>query len=287
MDQKRKREDHDISQCSFEDTNTKSDDLIKRDDPKKVKKDDEEKNQQIDQEDINTGDVSAKKIDADDNQDARRVILIFNTGGTISCQKNEHGKFSPHKSTIPTWLKQERDNKLKYLLDDIEIKYFATDPLYDSSNLDITMMERVTTQLKDIVRKIQPEGVVFTHGTDTLAYISSYLTFSIQDCHIPIVITGSQSPLLGSPLTDAESNILGAILAVKTILESKYSHVHGICVYFGEEVMSSTRIRKIHPQDARGFEVVNCLPYGILRKGKIELTDAYFSQFLPALRERG
>jgi L-asparaginase/Glu-tRNA(Gln) amidotransferase subunit D len=225
-------------------------------------------------------DSSDSDDDSDQDSDGKPLVLIFNTGGTISCKMNGEGNYEPDRKTVQTWLDREAKGRLAFLLKEVRIKYVASNPLFDSSNLDRTKMIEMSKQLQEIVIKSGVSGVVFLHGTDTLAWMSSFLSFSLQDCHIPIVITGSQAPLMDYPMTDAEKNLLGSILTVKTIIESNYSQ-GGVCVFFNECVMNPTRIRKIHPQDFKGFEVVNTVPFGYLRKGKtqckIELTQDYYS----------
>lgn len=115
------------------------------------------------------------------------------------------------------------------------------------------------------------EGVVITHGTDTMHYTSSALSFMLQNLPCPIIFTGSQrSSDRGS--SDAESNMHASLLAAKSDLSGVYVCMHeglsdGNCLlHFG------TKVRKMHTTRRDAFRSIGCLPAArvFLEKGTVQ-----------------
>ena len=135
----------------------------------------------------------------------------------------------------------------------------------DSSNIqpeDWLHMAREIAQAKDAY-----DGIVITHGTDTLAYTSAMLSFMLQDYPLPVVLTGSQLPIT-DPLTDAISNMTTAF-AMAT------SGIPGVYVAFNREVIFGTRAVKTKTLDFAAFESINALPVAHINAEGLVLEPRY------------
>jgi len=130
-----------------------------------------------------------------------KKVLILATGGTIASIPSEEG-------LTPALSADQLIEAIPGLWDicEIEAKSIMSKA---SSNMQpedwITIAENVFCELENY------DGFVITHGTDTMAYTASALTFMLQDIKKPVVITGSQIPLREKN-SDAEKNILDAFI---------------------------------------------------------------------------
>ena len=169
-------------------------------------------------------------------------ILILNTGGTFSSEASGHG-------LAPSITGDEIIKKLGILDDDISISVEDFCSL-DSANI-------MPDDWVSIARKIaggiaEYNGFIVIHGTDTLAYTSSMLSFMLQNIQVPVVVTGSQMPL-NSPMSDALMNLQCAVwMAV--------SGVPGVFVAFDRKIMLGCRTSKVRTLSFNAFESINC-PY--------------------------
>jgi L-asparaginase len=96
------------------------------------------------------------------------------------------------------------------------------------------------------------DGIVVTHGTDTMAYTSSILSYMLQGIRIPVVLTGAQLPLR-HPLSDAPQNLRCAFAMAG-------SAVPGVFVAFHDRIILGTRAVKVRTTSFQAFESVNS-PY--------------------------
>ena len=173
-----------------------------------------------------------------------KKILILNTGGTISSIKKEHG-YEPAPGYIETALKtipalQHPD------LPTYTIKEYQ--PLLDSSNMTVSDWNRIG---QDITKEYAHyDGFVIFHGTDTMAYTASALSFMLENLAKPVIITGSQIPL-SEVRNDALENIITSLwLAGQTT-------IHEVCIYFNQRLLRGNRTQKISTEDFNAFESPN------------------------------
>ena len=125
-----------------------------------------------------------------------------------------------------------------------EIRVECIEPLIDSAAASPTAWFNLAERLwrtKDLV-----DGVVILHGTDTLAYTSSALSFLMAGFDRPIVLTGAQIPF-SQPGSDGEANTMGAIACA---LDPR---IREVCVFFGGRLMRGNRVRKWSTDSADGF----------------------------------
>ncbi|MEO2151075.1 MAG: asparaginase [Thermococcus sp.] len=166
-------------------------------------------------------------------------ILIIGTGGTIASAKTEKG----YKATLSVG---EILEMAGIRGDGVEIE--ARDIL----NLDSTLIqpEDWITIGKAVFESLNDyDGIVITHGTDTLAYTSSALSFMLRNVPIPVVLTGSMLPIT-EPNSDASRNL-------KTALTFAMKGFPGIYVAFMDKIMLGTRVSKVHSLGLNAFQSIN------------------------------
>jgi L-asparaginase len=169
-------------------------------------------------------------------------ILILNTGGTFSSQASGHG-------LAPSITGEEIKAKLGIVSDDISIEVEDYCSL-DSANI---MPEDWVSIAKRIAESLENhDGFIVIHGTDTLAYTSSMLSFMLQNIQVPVVVTGSQMPL-NMPLSDALMNLQCAVWMAA-------SGVPGVFVAFDRKIMLGCRTSKVRTVSFNAFESIN-YPY--------------------------
>ena len=168
-----------------------------------------------------------------------RNILIINTGGTLSSVMKESG-LAPGLSTM------DMKKELHIVSGDtnFEIEDFCA---LDSANIFPEDWSRLAEHISGV--RNDYDGIVVIHGTDTLAYTSSMLSFMLQNINIPIVITGSQLSIT-NPVADAMENLRCAIHIAS-------SGRAGVFVAFNRKVMLGCRASKVRSLSFDAFESIN------------------------------
>jgi|TARA_B100000768_G_scaffold181581_1_gene205189 L-asparaginase len=162
-----------------------------------------------------------------------RVLVIY-TGGTIGSVQDASGGLVPldfneiHRH-VP---ELEQPNR--------EIEIISFDPPLDSSNVGTTEWLELAHAIKHHYAEF--DGFVILHGTDTLAYTASALSFMLEGLRKPIIITGSQLPI-GLPRTDGRENLLAAV-DIATSTRFSESIVQEVAVYFGSSLFRGNRTHK-------------------------------------------
>lgn len=165
-------------------------------------------------------------------------ILLITTGGTIASVAGENG-LAPMGSGI---LAGEVDRLRAYY--DITVCDLMC---LDSSN--IQPEEWVTIARCVFEHRAGYDGIVITHGTDTMAYTSSVLSFMLPDIDLPVVLTGAQLAMQ-NPISDAFDNLRTAFLMAA-------SGRPGIFLAFNRRVMLGCRAVKVRAESFDAFESVN------------------------------
>ncbi|MDO4739300.1 MAG: asparaginase [Eubacteriales bacterium] len=176
-------------------------------------------------------------------------ILLLGTGGTISCLPGEQG-------LAPAFAAQELLQYLSIDVSDIDSRdLFAL----DSSNIQPEEWKIMA----GAVRQGVEEGygaIVITHGTDTLAYTASMLSFILQGVPVPVVLTGSQYPI-AYPDSDAKSNLANAIISARAL-------PGGVYVCFGDRIILGSRSVKVRSMSLNAFESINFPNIGTIAQGR-------------------
>ncbi|RKI64349.1 asparaginase [bacterium 1xD42-67] len=166
-------------------------------------------------------------------------ILLLNTGGTFSSRPGDHGLSPELTSGDICNLIGEFNPALSIVAED----YCSL----DSSNITPDDWQRLALRIGEKVGFC--DGVVLIHGTDTLAYTSSMLSYMLQNIPVPVVITGSQMPL-GVPMSDAADNL-------RCALQMAASGYGGVFVAFDRKIMLGCRTSKVRTVSFNAFESIN------------------------------
>ena len=173
----------------------------------------------------------------------RKRILWIQTGGTFSCEGTIRG-LAPQSS-------EEQAGKILALMSQVCEKYDIV-PMtlmnIDSSDMTISDQKRIADTIDDNIGKY--DGIVITHGTDTMAYTAAALSYLIQNNRRPIVITGAQKPI-DLAITDARSNLLDSLRF------ASHDRAHGISIVFGGKVIAGTRAKKEFSKSYNAFSSIN------------------------------
>lgn len=192
---------------------------------------------------------------------AKRFILLA-TGGTIASVEGENG-------LRPGISARELIRRIG-VPGDMEIEGRDVFTL-DSSNIQ----PEEWRLLAQAVRKAagEADGVLITHGTDTLAYTAAALSFMLLNVDKPIVLTGSQLPL-GHPLSDAPVNFLEALSVLKTA-------ERGVYIAFHHKVILGTRAVKMRTTAYDAFHSVNAPLWGHVDADGVHLSPPPHQPALP------
>ena len=171
-------------------------------------------------------------------------ILIIHTGGTFGMNP-----MKPDKTLQPGQLESIFEKYLPILnnIANIEVKI-----PFNLDSSDIGPQEWKKTYKLVYQNKEHFDGFVIIHGTDTLVYNATALSFLLNDFYKPVIFTGSQRPL-SEIRTDAASNLINSVeLATHSVNEV------GIC--FGSNLFRANRTKKVSIESYHGFESPNCQP---------------------------
>lgn len=168
-----------------------------------------------------------------------KQILLISTGGTIS-SKQENGSLKPALN----------GNDMTALIPSLQnLCNLTCTALLDMDSTNIQPEEWVLTA-NEINRNMeQYDGFVITHGTDTMAYTAAALSYMLQNVKKPVILTGSQLPIL-HPETDGKKNILDA---VRTAVMSGYP---GVYIVFDGAILKGTCASKLDTKDFHAFQSI-------------------------------
>ena len=132
--------------------------------------------------------------------------------------------------------------------DDVKIEYESIEEPIDSSNMNI----KIWVEIADLIYKNHDEfnGFVILHGTDTMSYTASVLSFMLENINKPVILTGSQIPI-GVRRTDAKENLITAIEI------AGIEKINEVCIYFENQLFRGNRTTKINTEDFEAFKSPN------------------------------
>ncbi len=180
-----------------------------------------------------------------------RKILIIYTGGTIGMINDPETN-----SLIPF----DFDNIIKNVPElrnfDFLIKSQSFSPPVDSSDIDPSVWEKLVSIIENNYDKF--DGFVILHGTDTMAYTASALSFMLHNLQKPVILTGSQLPL-GTIRTDGKENLITA-LEIAAAQKNGQTMVPEVCIYFQDKLFRGNRTTKYNAENFRAFRSDNYPP---------------------------
>lgn len=195
-------------------------------------------------------------------------ILIIYTGGTIGMVNNPLTD-----ALIPFDFEQIQQNVPELARLNYNLVVHSFDPIMDSSNMDPV----IWAELAGIIQHTYHEydGFVILHGSDTMAYTASALSFMLKNLNKPVVLTGSQLPI-GEIRTDAKENLITA-LEIVAMKNNGLAMVPEVCIYFDYQLFRGNRAIKYNSEKFEAFQSPN---YHILAEAGVNLSfyNNYISQ---------
>ena len=179
-------------------------------------------------------------------------ILIIYTGGTIGMKEDPiDGTLKPFDFSQ---IMEEVPELNKY---DVRIDSHTFAPLIDSSDVEPTLWVSLAEIIRD--RYEDYDGFVILHGTDTMAYSASTLSFMLEGLTKPVVFTGSQLPI-GVARTDGKENLISAVEIAAAKDRDGHARVPEVCIYFDSRLLRGNRSTKYSAEAFNAFASPNCPP---------------------------
>ena len=182
----------------------------------------------------------------------KKKILLLTTGGTIACLPGGEG-LEPRRSEV---MERELDQLRTYY--DITVRDVMC---LDSSNMRPEDWQQIAADIFN--HRAGFDGIVVSHGTDTMAYTASAVTFMLPGIDLPVVFTGSQLPL-ADMLSDGPDNL-------RTAFAMAASGLPGVFLAFDRKVMLGCRAVKVRASGFSAFESVNAWYAGTVTGMGLEL----------------
>ena len=177
-------------------------------------------------------------------------ILIIYTGGTIGMRRNENGTLVPFDfNTI-----EQEFPAVRNLNVDISVHKMEA---IDSSNVTPERWRELAHIIADNYDKYN--GFVVLHGTDTMSYTASALSFMLENLSKPVIFTGSQIPM-GILRTDGRENLIPAIEIAAATDEKGRALVPEVALYFQNRLFRANRTSKLSAEALNAFESRNLAP---------------------------
>ena len=186
------------------------------------------------------------------SSNTKSSILLIYTGGTIGMKEDPAAQalkpfdFSQILAEVPEL------RKFAYKIDS-----HTFSPLIDSSDVEpgiwVSLVKLIESKYNEY------DGFVILHGTDTMAYSASVLSFMIENLTKPVIFTGSQLPI-GMPRTDGKENLISAVEIAAAKDKDGHALVPEVCIYFDNMLMRGNRTTKVNSDHFRAFRSENYPP---------------------------
>lgn len=174
-----------------------------------------------------------------------RIFAIV-TGGTVVQKPNRSGALRP--------VQINPFDRIPGLSRIVNLEVASFEPLIDSTEMTHEDRAKIATMIHEVSRDY--DGFVIVHGTDTMHYTASALTFMVQGLGKPIIITGGQFPIF-SPKTDAKRNLFAAI-------EAASMDIGEVAIVFGNALLRGPRSIKFDEEGLDAFDSPRCPHIGKL-----------------------
>jgi len=180
-----------------------------------------------------------------------RKVLIIYTGGTIGMIKDPETK-----ALVPFDFENITKNVPELKRFDFDVKSISFNPIIDSSAIE----PEIWLRLGDIIEENYNnfDGFVILHGTDTMAFTASALSFMLHNLRKPVILTGSQLPL-GEIRTDGKENLLTTLEIAAAKIDGAAA-VPEVCIYFQDFLFRGNRTTKFNAENFRAFHSDNYPP---------------------------
>lgn len=148
---------------------------------------------------------------------------------------------------------------------ELETDVYCFENLIDSSDMGPEGWVHIGKAIKENYRKY--DGFVVLHGTDTMAYTASALSFMLENLGKPVVLTGSQLPV-GVLRSDGKANLVNALEMASAVNEKGEPMIREVCVCFGDTLYRGNRVSKFSAENFDAFVSPN---YPVLAKAGVHV----------------
>lgn len=188
-------------------------------------------------------------------------VLLISTGGTITMVRGKDGG-----ALVPADMETFKAFMPELFVGKIQVDIQAFEPLIDSSDVGPESWRQMARMVYDHYDAY--DGFVILHGTDTMSYSASALSFMLENLGKPVVFTGSQLPV-GVLRSDAKENLLTAIEIAAEQDEEGNPIVPEVSIYFEDRLFRANRTTK---RNAEHFSAFNSYNYPALAKAGVHIT---------------
>lgn len=176
-------------------------------------------------------------------------ILLIYTGGTIGMMEN------PETGALENFnLEQLQKHVPELERFDFSIDTYTFEPPIDSSDMDTESWRKLVEVVSCNYERYS--GFVILHGTDTMAFTASALSFMLEGLDKPVILTGSQLPI-GVLRTDGKENLLTSLEIAAATREDGSPMIPEVCIFFENHLMRGNRTTKINAEDFNAFRSFN------------------------------
>ena len=190
---------------------------------------------------------------------SKSKILLIYTGGTIGMMQDvKSGQLKPFDFKHLT---QQIPELTKF---DVELSAVSFEKPIDSSD----MQPEVWIELAKLIGKnySKVDGFVILHGSDTMSFTASALSFMLENLNKPVILTGSQFPI-GTIRTDGKENLITAI-EIAAAKENGKPVISEVCIYFEYQLYRGNRTHKFNSEHFQAFQSAN---YPILAEAGVHI----------------
>lgn len=174
------------------------------------------------------------KINTATSGPAKASVLIIYTGGTLGMTYDEAGVLTPFNFSRTV----EKIPALRQF--DLQLTVISFPKLVDSANIRPEHWVNMAYIVYENYQRY--DGFVVVHGTDTMAYSASALSFMLEGLNKPVIFTGAQLPI-GSKRSDAQENFVTALEIASAQIDGR-PVVPEVCIYFGSHLLRGNRSSK-------------------------------------------
>lgn len=182
----------------------------------------------------------------------KSALLLIYTGGTIGMKQDVSDQ-----TLRPFDFSQILDEVPELGKFACKIDSFSFEPPIDSSDVEPSLWQKLAGLIKEKYEDY--DGFIVLHGTDTMAYSASALSFMLDGLTKPVIFTGSQLPI-GVPRTDGRENIISAVEIASAKDAAGHPAVPEVCVCFASVLIRGNRSTKVNSEGFRAFQSPNFPP---------------------------
>jgi L-asparaginase len=191
--------------------------------------------------------MNYKIVNIQSSAQVKASILIIYTGGTFGMVYDEKGALKPFNFGKVI----DRLPELRAL--ELQIRVISFPKPIDSSNITPDDWKDIAYIIEE--NYTQYDGFVVLHGTDTMAYTASALSFMLRGLNKPVIFTGAQIPI-GSIRSDARENLITALEIASSRVNDE-PRIKEVCIYFNFVLLRGNRAQKVNSSAFSAFKSEN------------------------------